>query len=120
MYLRIFTERPQRLATYIIGITEILSCLIITILCLVQCIPMSYFWNKNQKGHCPVSTEGLFRASSIPNIVTDFAMLILPMPIVYKLHAKTNVKIGLFFTFLTGSLYVSLFTDFSLPVTDPE
>jgi hypothetical protein len=46
----------------------------------------------------------MFRYGSIPNIVTDVVMLILPMPLIWGLHVSTKVKIGLLVTFLLGSM----------------
>jgi hypothetical protein len=48
----------------------------------------------------------MFRYGSIPNIVTDVVMLILPMPLIWGLHVSTKVKIGLLVTFLLGSMWV--------------
>jgi hypothetical protein len=48
----------------------------------------------------------MFRYGSIPNIVTDVMMLILPMPLIWSLHVSPKVKIGLLVTFLLGSMSV--------------
>ena len=42
---------------------------------------------------------------SVPNIVTDVLMLLLPMPVVWRLHLPRSVKLGIALTFLVGSLY---------------
>lgn len=40
------------------------------------------------------------------NIVSDFYLLLLPMPVVWKLHLPTKKKIGVCAIFATGFLYV--------------
>lgn len=52
------------------------------------------------------SKEAFVRWSTLPNILTDVIMLILPLPSIWNLQLRTPLKIGLTITFLTGSLYV--------------
>lgn len=65
---------------------------------------MEYLWNKKIPGGRCISQAYLFRYGSIPNIVTDVPLLILPMPLVWKLHVSAKVKAGLFVTFLLGGM----------------
>lgn len=51
-----------------------------------------------------IDNEALSIWGSLPNIVTDVAMLILPMRVVWNLHLATRLKVGLAITFLVGSL----------------
>ncbi|KAK4693586.1 hypothetical protein P7C71_g3843, partial [Lecanoromycetidae sp. Uapishka_2] len=44
------------------------------------------------------------RWPSLPNILSDVVMLILPMPTIWNLHLKPQLKIGLIITILAGSL----------------
>jgi hypothetical protein len=43
---------------------------------------------------------------SIPNLVTDVAMLALPLPAIWTLKMSRGQKVGLTLTFLTGSMQV--------------
>ncbi|KAL8818167.1 MAG: hypothetical protein Q9191_008000 [Dirinaria sp. TL-2023a] len=47
---------------------------------------------------------GAYRWASLPNLITDIIMLILSLPLVWKLHIGTSQKVGLSLTFLTGSI----------------
>ena len=69
-----------------------------------QCRPISGFWNKGMMGVCTVNEYRFFFIGSIPNILTDVALLVLPLPYVWKLHQKTWQKIALGGIFLLGSL----------------
>jgi hypothetical protein len=107
LYLRIFQTKPYRYASYIIASVLIMTWIIAWIIQGVFCTPVRYFWDKSiTDGHCMNfnKQEVIFRWISFPNIVTDVAMLILPLPVLWKLHTSRNQKIGLTITFHTFSL----------------
>jgi hypothetical protein len=45
-----------------------------------------------------------YKSYSIPSLVTDVMMLVLPWPILLKLRIPTSEKIGLLLTFLAASM----------------
>jgi hypothetical protein len=45
-----------------------------------------------------------YKSYSIPSLVTDVAMLVLPWPLLLKLQMPLSEKIGLMLTFLAASL----------------
>ena len=106
LYLRIFNEKPYRIACYtMIGIITALAVADI-IAGATICTPIAFLWDKTIKGgHC-INIVQYYRWGTLPNAVTDLFMLILPLPVVWKLHTTKRVKIGLTLTFLTGSVYV--------------
>jgi hypothetical protein len=107
LYLRIFVDEKQRLATYILIVILVLFCISQVLATCLQCFPLSYLWDPTAHpgGHC-LDFNTLWRWGSFPNIVTDIFMLLLPLPCLLKLHLSTRDKIGLVATFLTGSMYV--------------
>ena len=65
------------------------------------CYPIQMNWNPRIHGHCgnlPLLTVIV----PIPWVVTDFAILIAPIPVVRKLQLPRLEKIGLCALFLTG------------------
>ncbi len=70
-----------------------------------QCSPVAYAWNKSVSDHgkC-INVVAYFRWISLPNILTDLVMLVLPLPLLWKLHTSLGQKIGLTFIFVIGSL----------------
>ncbi|KID96524.1 hypothetical protein MAJ_07460, partial [Metarhizium majus ARSEF 297] len=72
---------------------------------LFGCTPFSAHWGtaEEQAAHC-IDTEALFVWGSFPNIVTDVVLLVLPMPIVWGLHASVRLRLVLVLTFLFGSI----------------
>ena len=74
-----------------------------------QCTPVSGFWDRFSPTHptnskCGVNVNQFFEGNSIPNILTDAAILILPMPFVWKLHLPRAQKMALSSIFLLGVL----------------
>lgn len=105
LYHRLFPNTRIRVVIWIVLGT--LICLTITtvITGLASCRPFSANWNPSLPGSSCIDKEAFFRYGSIPNILTDIVMLILPMRVVWNLHTSTRLKIGLVVTFATGSLY---------------
>lgn len=84
LYLRIFTQRRFRYAVYVIAVIMVLNWLIVYIVALLICKPIQYSWNKAiPDGHCG-DLMSSYRWASFPNLITDIAMLILPLPLVWN------------------------------------
>ncbi|OTA77995.1 hypothetical protein M434DRAFT_382426 [Hypoxylon sp. CO27-5] len=105
LYLRLFhVHRWFRLTTYILivyiwlwGASEVLVAIF-------QCKPIQYQWDKSiSGGHC-INQLGDYRWVSVPNIVHDIAMLVVPAPVVWKLQIGLRQKLALSCVFLIGSI----------------
>lgn len=108
IFLRIFVDKPSRIGCYIVAIITILACVVNIPLSIWQCSPPAFAWDKTiEGGSCAVNVQSHIRWGLFPNIVTDLVMLILPLPVVWRLHASPRVKAGLTITFLVGSVYVA-------------
>ena len=80
VYLRIFVQKWVRIGCHTIGATLLAAWIINLILFLCQCSPMDYVWNKTiSHGYCRDNIQAHIRWGQLPNIVTDIAMLILPL-----------------------------------------
>ena len=104
LYLRLFTPRPYRLAVYALSAIVVLTGIATPIATLSLCRPFAYNWNQSIPGGKCANKNALYLWGSLPNIITDIAMLILPMPVVWWLHVSKKLKVGLTIAFLTGSL----------------
>jgi hypothetical protein len=104
LYLSIFTQRVFRVICYAVGAIIISNWIATTVAGFLSCRPLSFFWTK--QGNC-FNINAFFRWGGFANILTDVCMLILPIPFVWKLHASTRLKLGISFTFMLGSLYVT-------------
>ena len=65
--------------------------------------PFSFKWDKSIDGHCS-DLLAAYRYISIPNILTDLAILILPLSTLWHLNMSRTRKAGVFLTFLAGGL----------------
>ncbi|ROW10487.1 hypothetical protein VMCG_02038 [Cytospora schulzeri] len=99
---------PQRSVLVILCITAgIIICTAIatSIANLAACEPFSASWGstEEQAANC-IDKERLYIWASFPNIITDAILLVLPIPITWKLHTTKRLKLALTFTFLIGSI----------------
>ena len=92
------------MGAWIIAIIMFANWIGVTIAAGCMCQPINYLWDRNVSGgHC-FDIANFFRWSSFMNILTDVAMLILPLPAVWTIKTSRNMKIGLTITFATGSV----------------
>ncbi|BCR93415.1 uncharacterized protein AKAW2_10461S [Aspergillus luchuensis] len=119
LYLSIFTEKRLRNICYATGVVIVCNWVAVIIAGLLSCRPLSYFWTG--QGVC-INIDAWLRWGGFANILTDVVMLILPMPVVWRLHASTRLKLGIFVTFLLGSLGLvsSIIRFWEFYVTDAE
>ncbi|KAL8836141.1 MAG: hypothetical protein Q9170_003034 [Blastenia crenularia] len=103
-YLRIFISPSYRISCYALAAFLVANWFTFTVACFKMCTPLPYLWDRKiAGGHC-FDINQFYRWSAFPNIVTDVAMLVLPLPVVWKLHTSQNIKIGLTIMFTTGSI----------------
>ena len=71
-----------------------------------QCNPIAFAWDKTiPNGKC-IDFNMMCLTTSILGVVTDFATLLLPLPILWKLQMHKKRKWGLTGVFLLGGLSV--------------
>lgn len=104
LYRRLFPTKTIRMAVNILTGALIALTFSTTVTALAACRPYSANWNPKEPGAYCMDKEAFFRYGSIPNIITDIIMLIIPVRVVWNLHTSTRLKIGLTLTFLVGSL----------------
>ena len=69
-----------------------------------QCNPVSGFWNRTKPATCRVDTTDFFLGNAIPNVLTDVALMALPVPYIWRLNRSRSQKIALLGVFLLGGL----------------
>lgn len=104
LYLRIFVTAPYRIACWTLAAILTANWIGTTVAGFLTCIPLRFLWDHTVPGgHC-FNINAYFRWSSLTNVITDVIMLILPLPVIWKIQTSRNVKIGLSVTFATGSM----------------
>ena len=102
-YLRFLVERKWRRACYItLGLVLAGSSSFLTAAA-CTCIPVAAFWRKDIHGTC-IDTGVFWYAFSVWNLISDFACLALPLPVLLKLKLPKKQKISLIFVFTLGAL----------------
>ncbi|KAF2237617.1 hypothetical protein EV356DRAFT_510575 [Viridothelium virens] len=71
------------------------------------CIPLAAFWDHTVQGHC-FDFRNYFLVMSLFEIITDVALLVLPLQVIAKLHLSTRKKILLGVTFILASFVILL------------
>jgi hypothetical protein len=106
LYYQVFEVSRYRRIIAGIGVIIILQGLVSVILAFSICRPFRYFWTQAvdvNDGTCG-DVMLFYKSYSIPSLVTDVMMLVLPWPILLQLQMHTSEKIGLILTFLAASL----------------
>ena len=104
LYVRIFgRQRYFRFTAYGLGLFTICWSIMVILVCAFQCQPVQYIWDKSIDGTCINALE-FFVVGSTIDVVTDFAILLLPLPSVVRLQLSVFQRVSLVGIFLLGSL----------------
>jgi hypothetical protein len=103
LYLRIFSGKAFRYATYGIAGLIIATLLAEYIVQFRMCIPFSKQWNPLAEGTC-LNQFKVYIWFCLPIILTDLMMIILPLPFIWRLQTSRAQKIGLTVTFFAGGM----------------
>ena len=74
------------------------------------CRPLAFNWDSTIPGGVCGARNTVYVSAGSLNVVTDFMVMMLPIPHILKLHLATKRKIGLVLMFSLGVLYVFPFT----------
>ncbi|KAM3079650.1 hypothetical protein ACMFMG_006063 [Clarireedia jacksonii] len=102
LYHRLFITRWTRIMIYIIGFALVGASISTFIVNFAECKPFAANWDATIPAKC-IDRNAFYIWTSIPNIATDVAILVLPMRVVWNLHATRRTKILLTITFAVGS-----------------
>ena len=100
---RIFAVGRFRIVAWILAVIVILWFIANILAACLICLPVQTLWNPEVVGHCGDQLKVL-RAEPMPWILTDFAVLIAPMPLIKRLHLPVSQRWGLAGIFLLGSV----------------
>ncbi|KAF2227082.1 hypothetical protein BDZ85DRAFT_58308 [Elsinoe ampelina] len=104
-YRRIFvTPRFQIAVKVMIGILVVYG-LWTFFGCIFICWPIESFWNLKGTGKC-MATWPIFIGNTVMNIITDFMVILSPMPVLTNLHLPKRQKIALMAVFAVGGFVI--------------
>ncbi|KAI1340837.1 hypothetical protein F5Y15DRAFT_33835 [Xylariaceae sp. FL0016] len=103
VYRRLFPQKSVLIVLYGTSFVLLAAPFASLIALLAACRPFSANWAapQIQAAQC-IDKEALFIWTSFPSIVTDVVLLCPPLPIVWRLHASRQLKLGLTVTFVIG------------------
>jgi hypothetical protein len=103
-YLRIFETTYMKRICYVALVISFAYATGSIGISLFPCTPVSALWDKSVSGKClPILPWWI--TSAILNIVTDFGIFILPLPILVHLQVRLRQKIVLLGVFMVGFWY---------------
>src|SRR6516162_716365 len=103
MYYRIFHVPFIKKMAYLIGTFVILWVIAMSFLFIFPCTPVERLWDPDVPGYC-INQQATWIANASSTILSDLAILILPIPQVWKLQLRKADKIVLTFSFGLGFL----------------
>ncbi|KAI4184575.1 MAG: hypothetical protein L6R41_004650 [Letrouitia leprolyta] len=109
---RIFrVEQKFRIAAWTIGTVLAVWSLITVLLAIFGCHPIEANWNAklymDPKTHCHPKVYNVVNYHGFCNIITGFALLFLPLPMLWRLQMDRKKKLGVGLVLATGALFSS-------------
>ncbi|RAO66601.1 uncharacterized protein BHQ10_002613 [Talaromyces amestolkiae] len=102
LYYRIFGVNVWfRRALYFLAFLLVAFLIACPIVAVAGCHPVSYYWNKNQLGSCINEVE-FYRGNGIANVILDFIIFCLPVPMVLRLKTTVRQKLLISGIFVLG------------------
>lgn len=107
-YGRLFINRQRsifKMFYYAVWAFNITTFFVVLFLFMFQCNPMAKGWDPLLPGKC-IAFNPLIFSTAIINILIDVSILILPMPVVWRLQMENKRRLALTAVFMMGGLYV--------------
>ena len=105
LYHKLFgTKSSMRIAIYVTGTIVWAWAMSIILESFLLCHPVAFNWNPTlPEGGCG-NRNAAFVVAGVLNMVTDFMVMLLPIPYIWKLQLPVGRKIGLSVAFSIGLL----------------
>ena len=107
LYKRAFSITSMRYAIYVVGFFVLSSSISNALSFTFSCTPLARSWNIEIPGHC-VNQPLVIMLASLFSFFTDFAIYIMPMPVIWRLQLALRRKVELTLVFAVGGLYLPL------------
>ncbi|RYP59389.1 hypothetical protein DL771_010904 [Monosporascus sp. 5C6A] len=106
LYLRLFTSASSTLrrVSHVVVTIVVFASLWAIFSSALFCLPVASFWDKSIKGKC-LPLKPRWYAGAALNILTDFMILILPLPSIKNLQLPRRQKLALSLIFAVGFLF---------------
>ena len=104
LYRRIFFAN-RRFTQFVDVMLGVMACYIIStvLVDIFGCHPVDKSWHPLKDGHC-IDSIKLFKATAALNVSFDGIILLMPMPLVWRLQTSLKIKLAVTFIFALGAL----------------
>ncbi|RYC58531.1 hypothetical protein CHU98_g7675 [Xylaria longipes] len=107
LYGSIFRSKRFHFCLWTIAIVVGAWAVSLSLVAIFQCTPIAYGWDPTVAGGSCLNYGLAVLIAGVVNIITDFTILLMPIPLVRRLHVSSQKKRLLIFTFaFGGSAYV--------------
>ena len=105
-YRRIFPQRWFKYALLATGVTVGANTLAYDLVAIFQCIPIKASWDTSIHRTCvDLATE--YFVAGITNVLTDITIIVLPLPLIWRLQVPVHKRWLIYGTFMLGSWYAA-------------
>ena len=104
-YLRLNPQKTFRYSVFAVLFITVGYMIALCFALFFQCRPVAKVWNPLLEGHC-VNAKDLYLWNTILNVITDFLVILVPIPMLRTLQVGTRQKWVIGLLFGIGSLYV--------------
>ncbi|KAI4656049.1 hypothetical protein J4E93_000765 [Alternaria ventricosa] len=101
-YWRLF-EIKSRITIYVVTAASIAWCIAIMLCVIFNCLPVRAAWDITITQKTCIETRDIYLGGSVPNVILDFFIVIMPIPHVWRLHAPLAQRIVLAGMFALGT-----------------
>ncbi|KAJ0414035.1 hypothetical protein BJY00DRAFT_319216 [Aspergillus carlsbadensis] len=103
LYLHVFkSELIFRILAYIVAILCVMFTIAVTILGALFCRPFAYNWDRSIEGGRCIDSPKFQLSTAVVNIILDFFVVLLPLPVLWSLHMSWKRKVMLSGIFSLG------------------
>ena len=105
LYRRLFPKKSVQQTSYVVAIIVAVWFVVANTVGALLCIPVTKVWRPSTPGGC-IDLASFYYGLQIPNIVTDVAILVIPVKTIWSLPLPKVERISLQGIFLFGVLLV--------------
>jgi len=111
LYNRLFASRKLKIFSWVLWVIVFCYSMALMIAEIFECVPFAYSWDKTIKGGKCIDLAAAVFTCGIINTVTDFVIISLPVPFLWKLQISLTRRLQLIVIFLCGGFvcFVSVY-----------
>jgi hypothetical protein len=104
LYLRIFPKGTFHRWVIATMVFVTISVAILIPMVIWQCVPINAIWDLKRNDAQCLNISGVAYANAAINVATEIVILILPIPLIYKIRVSKSTKFALYALFSAGIL----------------